>query len=86
MVEAPSATELVLREVGEERQAQDGKWGKQNHENFLWMTVLSEEVGEAAKAAMHDMFGGPDAGNLRAELVQVAAVAVAWIECLDRER
>ena len=23
--------------------------------------------------------------NLREELVQVAAVAVAWIECLDRE-
>ena len=40
--------------------------------------ILEEEVYEA--------FAETDAEELRAELVQVAAVAVAWIEKLDRER
>ena len=40
--------------------------------------ILEEEVYEA--------FAESDPDLLRAELVQVAAVAVAWIEKLDRER
>jgi hypothetical protein len=43
--------------------------------------VLTEECGEVARAVLdHD-----DAG-LRAELVQVAAVAVAWLEAHDASR
>lgn len=41
-----------------------------------WLPVLLEEVFEAAAEA--------DVPALRAELVQVAAVAVAWVEALDR--
>ena len=40
-----------------------------------WRLVLAEEVAEA--------FAETDPGRLRAELIQVAAVAVAWIEDLD---
>ena len=39
--------------------------------------VLTEETGEVARAVLE---GDPQA--LRAELVQVAAVAVAWLESL----
>jgi hypothetical protein len=39
--------------------------------------ILDEEVREA--------FAESDRDKLRAELIQVAAVAVAWIEKLDRE-
>lgn len=42
-----------------------------------WPHILIEEVAEAV-AVVHDP------AKLRAELVQVAAVAVAWIEALDR--
>lgn len=41
-----------------------------------WMHILREEVAEAL-AADHP-------GLLRMELVQVAAVCVAWIEAIDR--
>lgn len=41
--------------------------------------VLAEEVGEVATAFLP---GGPEPGGLRRELVQVAAVAVAWLEHL----
>lgn len=39
--------------------------------------ILEEEVFEA--------FAESDPAKLRAELIQVAAVAVAWVEKLDRE-
>lgn len=77
--------------VRRERERQDAKWGEQNHEPFLWMTILGEEFGEACKAALEATFNGeklPDAclSEYRVELVQTAAVAVAAIESLDRAR
>ena len=41
------------------------------------VAVLTEEVGEVARAALEH-----DTDGLRLELVQVAAVAVAWLEAL----
>jgi hypothetical protein len=43
---------------------------------LTWRDILDEEVAEA--------FAETDPARLRAELVQVAAVAVAWIEAIDR--
>lgn len=44
-----------------------------------WADILIEEVAEVVEAGV---LHGEQA--LRGELVQVAAVAVAWIECIDR--
>ncbi|MHC1664725.1 hypothetical protein ACODUI_06220 [Stenotrophomonas geniculata] len=44
-----------------------------------YFDILMEEVAEA-----HDEARDGNAKATRAELVQVAAVAVAWIECIDR--
>lgn len=41
-----------------------------------WADILLEEVAEA--------YAEDDPDRLRAELVQVAAVAVAWVEAIDR--
>lgn len=41
--------------------------------------VLGEEFGEVCRAINDD-----DLANLREELIQVAAVAVAWVERIDR--
>ena len=77
-------TSCVLADVRTERERQDEKWGEQNHDPFVYLTVLMEEVGEAAKDALQTRYGGSDLTKLRTELVQCAAVAVAAIECLDR--
>jgi hypothetical protein len=112
----------VYSEIARERNAQDAKWGEQNHRDGtgpdwrlfgssalewltyvraaldqttkpgalfadgevqvlpptgpLWLLILLEEVFEALVET--------DPAKLRAELVQVAAVAVAWIEAIDR--
>lgn len=49
---------------------------KNNKTTF--MDILTEEVYEA--------FAESDPVKLRKELIQVAAVAVAWIEAIDRRR
>jgi len=88
----------VLDEVLQERAKQDDKFGQQNHNTVAWMAILTEEVGESAKEACEVYFKqrlrfkNKEVGelysaglkNLREELIQVAAVAVAFVESLDR--
>jgi NTP pyrophosphatase (non-canonical NTP hydrolase) len=78
----------VEEAVRTERARQDAKWGEQNCHDFEWVSILGEEFGEVARAANEANFqSGKNRGDfthLRTELVQVAAVAAAWIEALDR--
>jgi hypothetical protein len=93
---------VVMFHIDAERDAQDDKWGEQNHEDgtgseddeqtaatakamvdicdsngdVTWKLILWEEVAEA--------FAESDPDLLRAELVQVAAVAAQWVEAIDR--
>lgn len=80
-----NAFRRVMLEVMVERGKQDGKWGEQNHDPFTWLTILGEEVGEACEAALESKFGKWGIDQYRDELIQVAAVAVAMIECIDRK-
>jgi len=79
-------TQTVLVDVLFERRKQDEKWGEQNHDPAWYLAILGEEFGEACQAALQTRFGGKHGGllNLRNELIQTAAVAVAMVECLDR--
>ena len=79
-------TESILTEVQEERKRQDEKWGEQDHPPCDWLMILGEEVGEANEAALEHKFGDWPIDRYRKELIQVAAVAVAAVECLDRQR
>lgn len=68
-----------------ERQGQNEKWGaNRNLPPDKWVTILTEEVGEVARAVQeHDMLA------MRAEAVQVAAVALAimeWVDMYGHER
>lgn len=68
-----------LRDLINERVRQDKKWGPQNYGVGRWLCILQEELGEFARARLERMYA-----NSREELVQVAAVALAMIECGDR--
>lgn len=73
----------VLLDISAERDRQHDAWGDQQlHADATWLAILTEEVGEAAQATLHDEFGGKASGTLYAEVVQVAAVATAWLEAL----
>lgn len=73
------STNRALAQVSLERDRQEAKWGNQHHEPERWLAILAEEFGEVAK----DVVEGNDR-NLYIELMQVAAVCVAWMEDLAR--
>lgn len=51
------------------------------------LAVLAEEFGEVAREVAEGVAGnGVDLDALRKELIQVAAVAVAWAEWIDRRK
>lgn len=77
----------VLKEIDLERDRQNGKWGRQRHTDGNWLKILGEEFGEVCQAMQIDMGWGKesDASNLRTELIQLAAVAVAMAEQLREE-
>ena len=84
-------TDAILAQVAGsiylERIRQDDRWGEQNHAPEVWLAILSEEIGEMATAMLRLRFAGfpyREVQVLREEAVQVAAVAVAFIESLDR--
>jgi len=81
----------ALASVVQERKRQEAKWGEQNHDPVYWLGILGEEFGELCQAVNETVFdNGPEERkkggyeNMRAEAVQVAAVAIAFVEYLDR--
>lgn len=87
------STESALDMVRAERCRQDSLWGDQsgNHP-FEWMSILGEEYGELCEAVNETFFKNaahPDRGGFEKivkEATQVAAVAVAIIEAVQRNR
>ena len=80
----------ITTEVVAERKRQDDKWGEQNHSPYKWMAILGEEYGEVCREAF-ELEGVNDGDHLnevlermRKEAIEVAAVAVAFVECIDR--
>lgn len=88
----PVSRATIYTDIDHERERQQIKWGRAH----AWgkgdcssrdvslpakMAVLTEEVGEVARAILEF-----DRGGLRDELVQVAAVAIAILEGMDSER
>lgn len=78
--------QLVFGAINVERERQSGLWAEPGRwgrgdcssaevADIVKAAVLSEEAGEVARAVLD---GSPR--DLRRELVQVAAVAVAWLE------
>lgn len=79
--------ELLFEEIVEERRQQDAKWGPNSLrcvDPCQRLCVLVEEVGEAAQVVndLRDPGKSVKSTRLREELIQVAAVALAWLEVL----
>jgi hypothetical protein len=87
---AEERLDRVLDAVAAERERQEQKHGlltcahgRPNAEKFL---VLSEEFGEVAEALQRPgQFSTRVRAHLRTELIQLAAVSVAWAESLTEE-
>ena len=72
----------ALEDVLYERLRQDELWGDQSgHADERWLVILIEEVGEVARA-MYD----EDEGHTYEEIIQCAAVCMAWAEAMQRRK
>lgn len=80
-VQVRGALASWITDIIAERSAQEAQWGVQRHPHWKWYYILMEEVGEVAKALNEEV----PTSSIRAELVQVAAVAVTWIQHLDED-
>jgi len=82
----------AFEDILKERNNQDIKWGEQNHNPYIYLTILLEETGELSQSILHSQFGGDKDKNrggfknVRKEAVHVAATAMAIVECLDRNK
>lgn len=74
----------IYAAINNERHDQDRQWGTIPRGLSLpkWTAILTEEVGEVARAVIDDQ----PLKELRQELVEVAAVAVAIIEEIEHIR
>lgn len=72
--------------VNKERKRQDAKWGEQNHNPATWLAILMEEIGEVSSEVIATEWK-PELQKRKSlghEIVQVAAVAKAMYESLER--
>jgi len=88
----------VYSAIISERRRQVEKWGDQFHKDTFWLAILGEEFGEIAKELADNyertfyMNNQKDKdtyekyrSNLKKEIIQTAAVCVAWLENFDGE-
>jgi hypothetical protein len=80
----------IIEAILAERDRQDKLWGEQNHFPQLWTGILGEEYGELCEAVNETVFfNNSDKGgyqNMRKEAIHVAAVAMGFLECLERNK
>lgn len=80
------STENVFIEVEDGRRAAHAKHGENSIEAVpgediaRWLPILGEEFGEVCQTLTYDK----DSADLRAELIDLATVATAWIAAIDR--
>jgi NTP pyrophosphatase (non-canonical NTP hydrolase) len=82
----PHSNAVILCEVADERAKQDAKHGDPFKKSLdRLMTIITEEVGEAA-TEVNDIVSGAKSAtdDLRHELIQAAACCVQAIEVLDK--
>jgi hypothetical protein len=90
----------IFHDILTERARQNTKWGEQNHPDGTggwraFLTIEKEACEEAARLGcvtwrhilaeeVEEAFAEEDAARLRTELIQIAGVALQWVEAIDR--
>lgn len=95
---APAMRLSLYTDVHNERLRAHAKHGAQGNSredaswtNAEWLPILMEELGEVAHLLTYDAFYDQESSKidrvveLRKELIQVAAMACAWIDSIDKE-
>lgn len=80
------AAKEIISDVIAERKRQDKIWGEQNHNNFVWSSIIGEEYGELCKAI--NEYGFKPTPETKQEIykeaIQTMASCMAMLECMER--
>ena len=71
---------VLIPWVEEEHKRQIEKWGIQSKSPFEWMTNLTEEIGELAKAITELEYNNAYLEDVRREAIQAATLALKIAE------
>lgn len=80
----------IYNEIHVERVRQDDQWGESNHAPDVWALILAKHSGRFAADAL-DLIAAPGyedqapiVAEARQRAIKVAAICVAFVECLER--
>jgi len=73
----PGQTDEVIDDLKEELDAQFNHYGYVYHPLPLWVTIITEEVGEVAREILNFKSSEEGRYSLYGEAIQVAAIALA---------
>lgn len=79
----------IYDEIRKEREYQDGKWGHETDDTLNTPWMWASYIGQYATKWMSGTFaplGRDVTDNFRTCMIKVAAIAVAAIESIDRQR
>lgn len=85
LIHTIGARGLIYREVDAERDRQDTQWGGASHDDEHQGSDFVRFVREHTDRARHAVNTGA-LDEFRAQLIEIAALAVAAVESLDRKR
>lgn len=77
----------VVNDALAERDRQDEQWGVQNHHPAYWLAILGKQVGQLGTSILNREWWTDKSAavaEMRHEAIQVIAVAMALVECIDR--
>lgn len=75
----------VYDDVVQEREYQDAKWGGPEHDDTHTSKEFLDFIDRKIRRANHEWFIQQDK-EVRKKLIQIAALAVAAVESIDRQR
>lgn len=80
--------EKIIDDVLAERNRQDMKWGEQNHNAYVWASIIGEEYGEICKAINEFGFDPTPKTeqDIYIEAIQTMASCMAMLECMQRNK
>jgi len=83
-------TKHILNNVLITRIRQLTKFGIQNHDDFTWFAILSEEIGEVAKEIVDNNFTKSvqerhtTHESMKYEIIDCIAVCVSWLDNIEK--
>lgn len=77
--------EKIIEDVLKDRKWQVEKRGEQNHNAYVWATIIGTEYGEMCKA-LNDNSTPKSEQYIYWRVIHIMAICMAMLECIEKNR